>query len=222
MEFQTSVNLWKRHFVFNCRRVIWSSFLVSKNTDGGAWVPEDQLKNQALKSGETKTSSSPSESPHSTQISSQFPVQMLLLAARSNQCPQTSSFSPSLSVNCKTVPVLSFGYGSGSSASSRALCFPISRWPTVSCWSWELSKSKTFPAQYVRICAVVVMYWVWGQNILHADRRTSCDRPSRHMHPWVSSVFKQLLVGSQNSNLLNGCFLRSPPRLNLSKSTPLL
>ena len=43
-------------------------------------------RNQALKSGEPKASSSPSQPPHSKQPTS---VQLLLLAASSNQRPQT-------------------------------------------------------------------------------------------------------------------------------------
>ena len=150
---------------------------MSKNTDGDARVPEDQLKNQALKSGETKTSSSPSESPHSTQISSQFPVQMLLLAARSNQCPQTSSFSPSLSVNCKTVPVLSFGYGSGSSASSRALCFRIStRWPTVNSLIVGAEQVEDIPSTVLKNLSSWLHILGLGSKDVSADWPTSRRR----------------------------------------------
>jgi hypothetical protein len=34
----------------------------------------------------------------------------------------------------------------------------------VNSWSWDLSKSKTFPAQYLRIWALGFIYWVWGRR----------------------------------------------------------
>jgi hypothetical protein len=55
-----------------------------------ARIRETTGRNQALKSGETKTSYSPSESPHKKHAPSLFLVYWLLLTAGSNRCPQTS------------------------------------------------------------------------------------------------------------------------------------
>jgi hypothetical protein len=105
-----------------------------------------------------------------------FVTLYLDVAARSNHCPRTpcsqpASVSPSPWVHFKPVVVVSFGSGSGSSASWRALCFRIlTRFSSVISWSRLFSYSKTSLASDVRICASGLVYWFWKDQ-----RRKSWD-----------------------------------------------
>jgi hypothetical protein len=49
-----------------------SSSAMSNSTGDNTQVPKDNVKKQALKYGKIKTAFSPSECPHSKQVSSQF------------------------------------------------------------------------------------------------------------------------------------------------------
>ena len=111
-------------------------------------------RNQTLKFV-PKTSFSPSEFPRSKPESSWCLVQLLLPAAGFNKCSRNtlmlvSIHSKSLSKIKKNVIVPSLGSNSGSSDSSRALCFRISTtWSKLGSWSWEFSDWKT-PFSIVR------------------------------------------------------------------------
>jgi hypothetical protein len=67
----TNDDLSRRQFVsLTAGRSSGSSPPTSINTGGDAGIPEDKLNYEALKSGETKTSSSITEPPHSKQPTS--------------------------------------------------------------------------------------------------------------------------------------------------------
>ena len=74
------------------------------------------------------------------------------------------SGSPSPSVKFKTAVILSLGAGRSSSACFRAPFFRISKssWG-VTCWSWQISNSKTSSASYVIIWWLVLVYWDWAK-----------------------------------------------------------
>ena len=86
-----------------------------------AWVLEVDLKKLSTDIRLTGTSSCPSAYPRSKGESPQLPVQLLLSAVLSNQCLQTSQFHLKSLPN--SITVLSSGSNSGSSATSRAICF---------------------------------------------------------------------------------------------------
>lgn len=135
---QTNGNLRRRHFLFNCRQVIW----IITTSSAIQVVMHKSLKmtwrNQKLNSGGTKISSSPSEfhllvgskNPHNSLSSC---CCCCSYESVSSNTLMPASVSPSPSVNSETIMVLSLGLGSVSSASSGVLCFGIStRWSNVS------------------------------------------------------------------------------------------
>ena len=110
-------------------------------------------RNQSMKSDETDLF-------FSFRISSQFPIQMLLLAARSAHFPQThwcqrqsAQANQPTSKPSRSSPQA--GSRSSSSASSWGffLRFPTV-WSRASYWSWEFSDLKTSWASYILISAL--------------------------------------------------------------------
>ena len=86
LKLQMNGILRSRHFLLNCRRVRW--IVMSDNTGGDERVPDKiTRRNWALNSCEM-TFSYPSKAPHNKPASSQFLIQLLLLAC-SSQCPKT-------------------------------------------------------------------------------------------------------------------------------------
>jgi len=80
-------------------------------------------------------------------------------------CLLQSVLDRSPSANLRTVTVLSLGWRSGSSASYGTLFFLIStRRSRLSSWSWDCSNSRTHPATHVPICALALVYKVWGKR----------------------------------------------------------
>ena len=80
---------------------------------------------------------------------------LLLLHINALKYLDASFNQSSPSVNFVIVMDFSLGWGSGSSASSKALCFRIwKRSPSVSFWLWEYSTSKQFWVSYVGIVAL--------------------------------------------------------------------
>ena len=106
-------------------------------------------RNQALKSGETTSSSHTPSSRHNSVPS--FCSSLCFEWTFSDRLCQPQ-WVWNCSVSFKTVMVLSSG--SGSWAFSMAFWSRIStRWSSVS-WSWQCCSSKTSSVSYIRICAL--------------------------------------------------------------------
>ena len=115
--WKISDNSKRSNFLLNCRRVIWIIISDIHKYRRRCTSPGDE-EIQALKAGETKTSSSPSESPHSKQACSWFLCCSLLF--RNNVLKQTDDIVNEFYYLSKlvTVAILSLDSGSGSGSSS--------------------------------------------------------------------------------------------------------
>lgn len=134
--------LKRRHFLLNCRQVMWIITSVTK-------VRHEPLQitwtNQALKFGETKVSSPPpSECPHSKQTSSCFLTQLLLVATCFDAL-MSALVRPSSSVNSESQcfpPKLRLRFLKHSSF-FKGVCFRISiRWSIVRSHLCSLASRK--------------------------------------------------------------------------------
>ena len=136
-------------------------------------------KNQSLKSGEKKTTSSPSESPHCDQIphnslsSSRYSPLLRFVALKQ----LTSNFNMSTPMNQELK--------SSWSSRSLALCLlsyfeevllPNSTMSSnVRSWTWEFSNSKTSSRSYVPICALGLLSCPGANNGIAKQDKSGDD-----------------------------------------------
>ena len=155
-KLQRNGKLSRRPFLLNCRPVIW---IIISDGQQCRWrwrVSADSLKKWSSEVWPDKDLSFSSKI--CSQPSSLLTVYLLLSAP-------VTVLKTSPSANLKTVTVLPLAWGWRSSTSSRALCFRISTGRSrVSCWSWGYSNWKARSASYLPICALALVYGVWGQT----------------------------------------------------------
>jgi len=150
-----------------------SSCPISNSTEGDEWVPEnDNSRLQCLARQRCLLLL------QNLLIASNVVVTcVVLLATCSNHCLQTPWYqlqSVQAPQSTLTDMVLSLGWGLGSSASSRVLCFRISaRWSSVRSCSWYFCNSNTSSATYVRISALGLIYCGLEAYDIGAEHRKS-------------------------------------------------
>jgi hypothetical protein len=142
------------------RRSSGSTYPVSNSTSGDATTPNPHLKKAST---EVRPDNLLSSFTISSQQTRNLVIPYLVVVPRfSNQyqAPRCQPLSvQALSVNFKKVTFLSLDSSTGSSSSSRSLCFRMSTiWPTARSWPREFSNSMISPASDALICVFGLIY----------------------------------------------------------------
>ena len=154
-------NKWRfneKALTVESRRFIWIKFSNVQR------VSEDDFKHWIL--ARRRPILCPPESPLTIQVSLQFLIWLLLLAALSNQCPQTLFYElhwvevPQSPLN----PTWSWGSVSDSLSFSRALCFRISTIFERELLIMEVQQLEGIVNIVLRNLHACLTIWGWGKT----------------------------------------------------------